>query len=70
MTVVLEAKDIVKRFGHVTSLDKASFEAYEGEVTALIGDNGAGKSTLVKVLSGVLAPDGGTIRAGRRAHGA
>ena len=61
MTVVLEAKDIVKRFGHVTSLDQASFEAYEGEVTALIGDNGAGKSTLVKVLSGVIAPDGGTI---------
>jgi simple sugar transport system ATP-binding protein len=61
MTAVLEAKDIVKRYGHVTALGGASFEATEGEVTALIGDNGAGKSTLVKVLSGVIAPDGGEI---------
>ena len=64
MTVVLEARDIVKRYGHVTALDGACFEAHAGEVTALIGDNGAGKSTLVKVLSGVIAPDGGEILVG------
>jgi simple sugar transport system ATP-binding protein len=61
MTVALEAKEVVKRYGHVTALDHANFEVYEGEVTALIGDNGAGKSTLVKVLSGVIAPDEGEI---------
>ncbi len=61
MTVVLEAEGIVKRYGHVTALNGACFEAHEGEVTALIGDNGAGKSTLVKVLSGVISPDGGEI---------
>jgi simple sugar transport system ATP-binding protein len=61
VTVVLEARDIVKRYGHVTALNGACFEAHVGEVTALIGDNGAGKSTLVKVLSGVIAPDGGQI---------
>jgi simple sugar transport system ATP-binding protein len=61
MTVVLAAEGIVKRYGHVTALNGASFEAHEGEVTALIGDNGAGKSTLVKVLSGVVPPDGGEI---------
>lgn len=61
MTVILDARDIVKRYGHVTALSGACFEAHEGEVTALIGDNGAGKSTLVKVLSGVIAPDGGQI---------
>ena len=61
MTVVLEARDVVKRYGHVTALNGACFEAHEGEVTALIGDNGAGKSTFVKVLSGVIAPDGGEI---------
>ena len=66
MTVALEARDIVKRYGHVTALGGASFEATEGEVTALIGDNGAGKSTLVKVLSGVIAPDGGEIVLGGR----
>ena len=62
MTIILEARDIVKRYGHVSALNGACFEAHEGEVTALIGDNGAGKSTLVKVLSGVISPDGGEIQ--------
>ncbi len=61
MSAVLEARDITKRYGHVQALSGACFEAHKGEVTALIGDNGAGKSTLVKVLSGVIAPDGGEI---------
>ncbi|WP_084724621.1 ATP-binding cassette domain-containing protein [Streptacidiphilus melanogenes] len=58
---LLEARGVVKRFGHVQALQGADFAAYAGEVVALIGDNGAGKSTLVGVLSGVLAPDGGEI---------
>ena len=58
---MLEARDVVKRYGHVTALSGACFEAHEGEVTALIGDNGAGKSTLVKILSGVIPPDAGEI---------
>ncbi|MEX1295054.1 MAG: ATP-binding cassette domain-containing protein [Candidatus Limnocylindrales bacterium] len=57
----LEARDIVKTFGHVRALRGASFQAYPGEVTALIGDNGAGKSTLIKVLSGVHSPDSGKV---------
>jgi simple sugar transport system ATP-binding protein len=57
----LEARDITKTFGHVRALRGASFEAFPGEVTALIGDNGAGKSTLIKVLSGVYSPDAGQI---------
>jgi simple sugar transport system ATP-binding protein len=58
---LLEARGLVKRYGHVQALDGASFTALPGEVVALIGDNGAGKSTLVKVLSGVIRPDGGEI---------
>jgi fructose transport system ATP-binding protein len=58
---VLEARGIVKRFGHVTALNGADFELYSGEILALIGDNGAGKSTLIKTLSGALRPDEGEI---------
>jgi simple sugar transport system ATP-binding protein len=58
---LLEARGLVKRYGHVQALDGAGFTAYHGEVVALIGDNGAGKSTLVKVLSGAIRPDGGQI---------
>lgn len=58
---LLEARGITKRYGHVQALEGADFSVYPAEVVAMIGDNGAGKSTLVKVLSGVIRPDGGTI---------
>jgi fructose transport system ATP-binding protein len=58
---VLQARGIVKRFGHVTALSGADFDLYAGEVVAVIGDNGAGKSTLIKVLSGALQPDEGEL---------
>ena len=58
---VLAARDVSKRFGNVIALQNIDFEVYPGEVVALIGDNGAGKSTLIKILSGTLAPDSGTL---------
>ena len=58
---ILEARDLVKRYGSVEALRGAAFTAHAGEVVALIGDNGAGKSTLVKCLSGVERPDSGEI---------
>ncbi|TDD09705.1 sugar ABC transporter ATP-binding protein [Saccharopolyspora terrae] len=58
---LLEARDLVKRYGSVEALRGASFTVHPGEVVALIGDNGAGKSTLVKCLSGVEQPDSGQI---------
>lgn len=60
-TPILQAKGLVKRYGHVTALDYTDFELYPGEVLAVIGDNGAGKSSLIKALSGALTPDEGEI---------
>jgi len=59
---ILEARGLVKSFGHVVALNGADIELYPGEVLAIIGDNGAGKSTLVKCLTGALTPDAGTMR--------
>jgi fructose transport system ATP-binding protein len=59
---VLEARGISKHYGSVTALTDVDFEAYPGEIVALLGDNGAGKSTLIKILSGATHPDAGTIK--------
>jgi fructose transport system ATP-binding protein len=59
--MVLEARGLVKRYGHVTALDGADFEVRAGEIMAVIGDNGAGKSSLIKALSGAVIPDRGEI---------
>jgi ABC-type sugar transport system ATPase subunit len=58
----LEVAGVAKRFGAVQALRSGAVRIVPGEVAALVGDNGAGKSTLVKILSGVLAPDAGTLR--------
>src|SRR5437879_4151306 len=58
---ILEARGITRSFGRVTALRGADFSARLGEVSAIVGDNGAGKSTLIKIFSGALQPDGGTL---------
>ena len=58
----LELEGICKRFGRVSAFRDVSMSAAPGEVVALVGDNGAGKSTLIKVISGFIKPDAGTIR--------
>ncbi|WP_414639041.1 ATP-binding cassette domain-containing protein [Actinophytocola sp.] len=59
--MTLEATDIAKTYGAVRALDGAHLTVRAGEVVALVGDNGAGKSTLVKVVSGAVQPDSGTV---------
>ncbi|MEI6969936.1 MAG: ATP-binding cassette domain-containing protein [bacterium] len=58
----LEMCGVRKRFGATQALDGVNFSARAGAVHALVGENGAGKSTLMKILSGAIAPDSGTIR--------
>ena len=53
---------VSKRFGPTVALDGVCLEAAPGEVHAIVGENGAGKSTLMRVLSGAIAPDAGTIQ--------
>ncbi|MFN8519283.1 MAG: sugar ABC transporter ATP-binding protein [Chloroflexota bacterium] len=59
--LILDATGIAKRYGAVAALRSASLQVRPGEVHALLGANGAGKSTLVKILTGAVRPDAGTI---------
>ena len=59
--IILEMKNIEKRFSGVHALKSVNLELKEGEVHALMGENGAGKSTLMKVLCGIHKRDGGTV---------
>ena len=56
-----ECKNVSKRYGNLTALDKVDFHIGKNEVIGLLGDNGAGKSTLIKMMSGVVSPDTGDV---------
>src|SRR5712691_7526856 len=58
---LLEAKSIAKSYAGVRALKNSSFELLEGEVHALIGENGAGKTTLIKIITGAIQPDSGSL---------
>jgi simple sugar transport system ATP-binding protein len=64
---LLNVAGIAKRFGAVTVLDDVRLHLRAGEVHALMGQNGAGKSTLIKILTGVVAPDAGSLALDGRA---
>ena len=66
---LLRAERVSKSFGAVVALQDATLHLPSGEITGLVGDNGAGKSTLIKIISGVLTPDSGSIEfEGKPAH--
>ncbi|MEW2284089.1 sugar ABC transporter ATP-binding protein [Streptomyces sp. NPDC047841] len=61
-TPLVEAEDVVKRYGPTVALADGRLTVLPGESHALVGRNGAGKSTLVNILTGLQAPDAGTVR--------
>jgi ABC-2 type transport system ATP-binding protein len=56
---LVEARDLVKRFGALTAVDGITFAVERGEVVGFLGPNGAGKSTAMKIISGFLEPTSG-----------
>ncbi len=62
MGVILEARNLTKKYSGLTAVNDFSFEVTRGEFTGLIGPNGAGKTTLFNMISGFEKPNSGTIR--------
>src|SRR6201989_217228 len=71
---LLELRDVSKAFGGLQVTDHLTFHVEEGEIVSLIGPNGAGKTTVFNLITGVYAPDSGSIHldgksiVGRPAH--
>ena len=59
--VMLSVKGVSRSYGQVRAVEDISFDVHEGEVLCLVGDNGAGKSTVVKMIAGLVTPNGGDI---------
>ena len=61
MNPILECKDLTKRYGNKTALDRISFSLMPGKIIGLLGPNGSGKTTLIKLLNGLLVPTEGHL---------
>ncbi len=62
MTPAIDLHEVTKRFGDFTAVDRLSLTIPQGELFAFLGPNGAGKTTTIKMLVGLLLPDGGSVR--------
>ena len=62
MAAVIEANNLVRRFGDIVAVDDVSFRVGSGEIFGFLGHNGAGKTTTVRLMNGVLKPTAGEIK--------
>lgn len=58
---IIQCKDISKRFGEKTALDKVSIDIPKGKIFGLLGPNGAGKTTLIRIINRITIPNSGTV---------
>jgi ABC-2 type transport system ATP-binding protein len=58
----IEVEDLTKRFGDFTAVDNIAFTVERGELFGFLGPNGAGKTTTVRMITGVIKPDGGRVK--------
>src|SRR2546423_3153090 len=61
MAELVRVENVSRRFGGLLAVDRASFSAEAGRITALIGPNGAGKTTLFAIITGFLSPTEGRV---------
>jgi ABC-2 type transport system ATP-binding protein len=61
---MIELRDVTKKYGNKTAVDRLSLDIGTGEVFAFLGPNGAGKTTTIKLICGLLFPTSGTVRVG------
>src|SRR5215470_1591801 len=61
---LLELENVIAAYGHIRALKGLTLAVEEGEIVALLGANGAGKSTTLRLISGLMAPQSGTLRFG------
>ncbi|MGN0343115.1 MAG: ABC transporter ATP-binding protein [Roseburia sp.] len=61
MSSLLECKDVTKRYENTIALDHVNLSIEPGHIIGLLGPNGSGKTTLIKLINGLLYPNGGTI---------
>ncbi len=61
MAVVLQTKNLTKRFGNLVAVDNVSIDVEEKKLSMIIGPNGSGKTTLINCITGYLSPEGGRV---------